>query len=43
VQPVAQIVAELRREYLAAGERFASRLGAGAAPTVKKSKEPAYE
>jgi nitronate monooxygenase len=43
VQPVAQIVGDLRREYLAAGARFASRLRpATTLPTVP-SQEPAYE
>jgi nitronate monooxygenase len=43
VQPVAQIVAELRREYLAAGDRFADRLlRVAAAPTVP-NREPAYD
>ena len=43
VQPVAQIVSDLRCEYLAAGERFGSRLRQGASPPVMQSKEPAYE
>lgn len=41
VAPVAQIVAELRREYLAAGERFAGRLH-HASPTLH-IKEPVHE
>lgn len=43
VQPVAQIVAELRREYEAAGERFASRLHPRVAAAAMRIEEPAHE